>query len=440
MNVLDNRTYTAQESQTRAVLREIRNVLQMRESGVIYGFHVNSGESDPSAAVTYLADAVGMTPAAMDFTNDKFLWGSWRDAFFMPRPCMLKYDGTVDYYLNPDDYTKKADGTASDIADAAYGGNAMMEWGRDGRLIWYKIVPDTGDATSASVYVADHQADDEFVCWPFVNSDGETVEHFYTPIYNGSLDTSGRLRSLSGVAAADICQGKSATQEVAAAELNNPGTAKLWYIETFGDTMLMLILLILMGKSLHSQGVFGNGRINNGENMIGTGTMNGKGLFWGGSGNNDGVKVFGQENFWGNQWHRTAGLVMIDYTLKYKLTRGTEDGSEAMDYVVSNTSADYAGYKTAHTAPSTNNYVSAMQFNAEMFGPQAVDGSAATYWCDYWYQANGCRFALRGGSSNYSANAGAFFFNLGNTASVAYWSLGAAPSCKPLSREGELPA
>lgn len=46
----------------------------------------------------------------------------------MPRPCMLKSDGTVDYYLDPDDYTKKEDGeTPSDIANVNYNGNAMME-------------------------------------------------------------------------------------------------------------------------------------------------------------------------------------------------------------------------------------------------------------------------------------------------------------------------
>ena len=53
----------------------------------------------------------------MDYDNDSFDYGSWEDAFFMPRPCMLKSDGTVDYYLDPDDYSKREDGTASDISN-----------------------------------------------------------------------------------------------------------------------------------------------------------------------------------------------------------------------------------------------------------------------------------------------------------------------------------
>ena len=151
-------------------LDRIANAISSRR-GIIYGFHIDADESDPVEKVTYLADAVGMTPAAMDFANGVFNWGSWRDAFFMPRPCMLKYDGTVDYYLDPDDYTKKYEGGASDVADVNYGGNAMMEWGQNGKKIWYKIVPDA-DPTGASIYIADHQADANFHAYPFINNQG----------------------------------------------------------------------------------------------------------------------------------------------------------------------------------------------------------------------------------------------------------------------------
>ena len=38
---------------------------------------------------------------------------------------MLTYAGVVDHYLNPNDYTKKTDGTASSVTSTAFGGNAM---------------------------------------------------------------------------------------------------------------------------------------------------------------------------------------------------------------------------------------------------------------------------------------------------------------------------
>jgi len=92
--------------------------------GKIYGWHVDPDISDSLNAVTYLEDAIGMTPASMGSTT--FNYGSWENAFFMPKPCMLKSNGKVDYYLDPNDYTKKLNGAASDIANPNYDGNAMM--------------------------------------------------------------------------------------------------------------------------------------------------------------------------------------------------------------------------------------------------------------------------------------------------------------------------
>lgn len=408
----------------------IKDIIDTRP-GVIYGFHIDSANSDPAACVTYLADAIGMTPAHMDFTTGTFDWGSWRDAFFIPRPCMLKYDGTVDYYLDPDDYTKKADGvTASDVADDTYGGNAMIEWGRNDRKIWYRIVPDEDDNTSASVYIADYQADDGFVAWPFVNNQGEMVDHFYTPIYNGSIDGAGRLRSISGKGYADLCQDKTAVQEVAAAELNNPGADKLWYTETYADITLINLLLILLGKSLNGQAVYGNGRGGQAQvarSMLTTGTMDAMGLFYGSSGNVEGVKVFGMENWWGNQWRRYAGHMLISNTHKIKLTRGTQDGSAAMDY---NTTGE--GYIDGAEVQTANGSISAMVL--DKYGLQVCkgSGSANTYWCDR-YQGSGTSYATRGGSAyNTLAYLGPFTLYFNRAPSATYWHVGAALSCKPM--------
>ncbi|MBO6208528.1 MAG: hypothetical protein J6O73_16595, partial [Lachnospiraceae bacterium] len=60
------------------------------KGGVIYAFHIDGAEDDPDSKVTYLKDAIGMRPAKMDYTNGVFDYGSWKDAFFMPRPCMVR--------------------------------------------------------------------------------------------------------------------------------------------------------------------------------------------------------------------------------------------------------------------------------------------------------------------------------------------------------------
>ena len=414
-----------------AILR-VANAINASD-GVIYGFHINGAESDPAAAVSYLKDAEGMSPAHMDYTKGVFNYGSWKDAFFMPKPCMLKSDGTVDYYLNPDDYTKKAEGGASDVANTSYDGNAMMEWPK----IWTKIAPDS-NPKSGSVYISDHQVDGTYTDWPYHNANGVSMEHFYTPIYNGSVISS-KMRSLSGQA---LSKTVTTTNQRTYAKANNPSdSAIMWDIECFADRQLINFLLILIGKSLNTQKVFGEGATVSGSEAINetflTGIHNTKGLFFG---TNSGtvaansfgncVKVFGMENWWGLQWRRTCGLILDVGVEKIKLTRGTEDGSTVTDY---NETA--SGYISTGVSPSgtSSGYVSEVEFSEKGMFEKVCSGSASTYLCDaMWFDVTSQRFALFGGFSNSASAAGAFCLSLDVAASVAAWVFGAAISCKPL--------
>ena len=182
---------------------------------------------------------------------------------------MLKTNGQVDYYLNENDLTKKIDGSASDIANINYDGNAMMEWGNGTDIIWWKIAPDKGNPNSASLYVANYQADKDFKNLNFIDINGNEKSHFYTPIYNGSLDSNNKLRSISGQT---VIKSKTASQEMTYARANGTG----YEIEQYVDRLLINILLIIMGKSTDTQDVFGRGMSENvtDENLLlETGTM-----------------------------------------------------------------------------------------------------------------------------------------------------------------------
>lgn len=404
-------------------LEEFATDIDTIQSQKIYGFHINSSVSDPSNAVTYLEDAVGKTPAGMNYSTGVFSYGSWaEDEFFMPRPCMLRSNGTVAYYLNPNDYTKKADGTASDIANTSFNGNAMMEWGRDGKKIWYKIVPDSGNNTSASIYIADNQVDNSYHAYNFIKSDGSYVDHFYTPIYNGSLVNS-KLRSISGQT---IISSKTADEEISYATANGSG----WYTETWSDTELINVLLILLGKSLDTQTVFGCGNMS-GSSYLNTGTMNDKGLFWGknasSSSDNSGVKVFGMENYWGNQYRRIAGLLYTKgggYKVKYAY--GTSDGSTASTYSSSGT-----GYiSTGIGANGSSGYLTKMNFSSGKMLHTTTSGSETTYYCDYTYYGSDSYtyYAVRGGLRIDGRYCGAFYLVVRYQASNAYSFIGASLS------------
>ena len=398
--------------------------------GTVYGFHVNSNESDPSTAVTYLRDAVGMTPAKMDFKNGVFDWGSWRDAFFMPRPCMLKSDGTVAYYLNEYNYALKQDGTDSDIANVDFDGNAMMEWGRDHKRIWYKIVPDAEDTTSYSVYIADHREDHSYVAWSFYNKNNELMEHFYTSIYSGFLDSNNKLRSLSGQS---LMHSKTGAQEISYAKANGDG----WNIEVWADKLLMFLLLYLMGKSLDLQGTYGQGHSEGGsssDSLINTGTLNDKGLFFGYSDMDKKVKVFGMEDQWGEQGERCCGLMLDGGVYKYKLTEGIADGSTVTGYPTTDTN----GMLDGGQSPASDGYVNKFAVHGDVILPNATSGGSSKYYCDYFHQRQiGVRFGFIGGTSDGGYNCG-FIIDLHAPVEQARWYLGATLSCKPLAQYGKL--
>lgn len=402
----------------------------------MFGFRIRYRQSDPEM-IEYLADAKDMIPAYMDFTNNTFSYGSWEELIKdWAQPCMLTYGGEVDYYLDPDDYTKRKDGTASDISDENYNGNVMIKRSWNNKPMWYKVVPmDGGD--SACIYIADKKVDDDFHCWSFINNQGQQVNSYYTAAYNGSV-INGKLRSLSGK---QVSNKTTRQQEVNYAKANNTDEDVLWYTDVYCDWLLDQYLCWLIGANLNTQSQFGRGLCDNGteaiNNSFRTGIQNTKGLCYGtnsGTANvyTNAVKMFGRENLWGFQWRGIAGWINANGTQKVKLTYGTEDGSTASAY-----NFDGTGYITIGAAPSGTNggYINRMRFNGlGLSVPYISSGSESTYYCDgLWFNNSQNNYALVSGSSDYGSQVGVSYSNLHNLSSNSAWSIGVALSCKPLA-------
>ena len=518
------------------------------ETPTVYGWHIDPSISNPAQAVTYLADAVGKTPAAMGAST--FSYGDWADAFFMPKPCMLRSDGTVAYYLDPNDYTQKLgtaaektssavptvqgnvywnDGTAgeeptynsadircrmsapqaipphtsieitlsrsdvrtscsitdsrgyyvqrktsgwassttyknttdttkyilgsfafsdptlpitpadftvtmtseplnTDIANSSFDGNAMMEW----PLIWYKFEAGTADG-EGYFYCSDQQVDESYKCWCNVNSENEITEHFYTAIYNGTGIS--KMRSLSGYTLTNNngMGSVSVTDELTRARANNTTAADEWYIDVWSDRQLISALLVLMGKSLDVQSVFGKGQINGGETAqqnVTTGALDDKGLFYGST--TDGtipIKVFGMENWWGTTARMTAGLIGASDGYLYKLTYGTADGSIATGY--NNTGTGYK--KKQMTRPSVSQgVITKMLFGEFGYLPMAAEGTDNVYYTDRYISGD---YYLIASDCHYSTAVGTFGMRFDVPPHQGLWLYGASLSCKPLKKE-----
>ena len=421
-SIAQNGTYNAEDDDLEGYSEVSVNV----PNKYVYGFHINGNESDPNKMVTYLEDAIGMTPAHMDYTNDVFDYGSWGDIWFIKylKPCILGQDGTVIKYLNPNDYTKDTDGNTVNIGDTLQDANVMIEFPK----IWYKVIPDINDDTSGSVYISPFKLDDDYHDWAYIDYQGVHKEHFYMSAYNGSL-VSNKLRSISN---AQVMKTETAANEITYAQANGNG----WYTEDFGEIQLINFLLILMGKSVNTQAVFGQGINSGGSETFNdgfrTGVHNTKGLFYGtnsGSASySNAVKVFGIENWWGFQWRRYAGHMLVNGAQKIKLCYGREDGTTTDNY-----NTDGTGYVTKGATPSgtSGSYISKMTFNGGVMLSSVSSGTATTYYGDgQWFNNSASCYLLRGGASRHGALVGAFCVFLYYTPDASTWDIGAAVSYK----------
>jgi hypothetical protein len=376
-----------------------------------YGFKIDKSVSDPSNAVIYTHDAVTMTPAGMDFTNGVFDYGSWENVWFIKnaRPVMLNFDGTEAYDLDPNDYSKKLDGTPSDIADSTKNMNAMIAF----PTVWIKR---TDDANYNYIEISDRQLDSDFHAYAHEDANGVVKPYIYLPIYKGSL-VDGKLRSISGVKPQSST---TAQQEVDAASALGTG----WQIWDYTSKEMLCDLLTLISKSLDTQDKFGQGHSTGGSSasdFLNCGTLNDTGKFFGYSATTSQVKCFGMEALWSERWERELGLILAAGI--YKIKEHPAYNLTGEGYIAISTSVA--------KCPTSDNYIKTEV--STQFGslPTVVGGTQSTYYCDYFYHnQSGVRVAVRGGSCYDGANAGLRCVAVSDAASRSNWHFGASPVYK----------
>ena len=394
----------------------------------VYSFTRLKRETVPSEKIVYRGTNEHYKNSYMDFSSDTFKYEDWKDAPFLLKdrlaPCVVGFDGEVKYFLNPDNYAQKEDGTASEISDTSKEINCFMRF----KLLFRRKRKNANGDTE--VDISNVRINDEYKPYGgFVKTDGTLRDYIYLPIYRGSL-VNNKMRSMSGNLTP--ISSKTATEERNYCIAVGAGHDMI----TRADREMIEDLAILMFKTTDFQSALGKGKSNGGSDVgacLKSGTMDNRGYFYGSSSDAVGIKLFGMENRYASQWERYLGEVLVNGVRKVKLTEGTQDGSTATGF---NFTGD--GYITLNELPApsgtSGGYISSCE-TVDDIGtfPIVVSGSSTTNECDgMWFNNSGTMVAFGGAPSNNGALCGLFAVNLNNPVSNAYWPLGSSVSYKPL--------
>ena len=448
-----NRTHKfATQSQLNQISTNQTNILSIENRlnnihyAPVYGFRIKKGtESDPTAMVEYLYDAVGMTPASMNFTTGEFDYGSWGDLWFVKnnKPVALNFDGTEAFELSPTDWWKKADGTTdSGLEDESSTYNFMARM----PLVY---VNRWEDANYNYVAISEQPVNTGFLAQAHTGLNGTINSNIYLPMFKGYIDscttagtinTAGKLRSIGG---AWISAGTSAEEEIRAAN-NIAGANSGWQLVAHSQRCLIQDLLTLISKSADAIGKFGNGDIStyntsgeNGKVHIGSVTNhpnNGKlksayeqdnttkaacAQFKGYNDSIHHVTAFFMQDPWGNRWDRTPGLNRINRTYKTKM----------IPPYTSNGNSDSTYLTASIQTPSAEGWLKTIS-STNQFGnlPEAVGAAETTFFKSYFYTNSNTdeKLALVGGSGA-GAKCSPRYVHLSHAGSFRYWGIGGSP-------------
>ena len=365
----------------------------------IYGVKIDTTNSNPATAVTYTGDAVGFTPASGN--NGAFNYGSWQDKFPFNqiKPCLYK-NGAVNYYLNPNDYAKKIDGTNADITTGA-DGDVMVEF-----PVVYWMFEKVGN----DLYVR-YTDQPTYGFKALAHTRGATLkDKCYISAYLG-YDLSSKLRSLSGktpYTGGTAPAGTIGTCRTLA-QANGAGYDQMAYFQL----LMLQVLFIVMFKNRDSQTALGRGFVDGNTAAIATGGTNQKGLFYGETTGKLQNKFCGIEDFWGNLRYWIDGFYSDE---NYNILIGTQGFND--------TGSGYTNYGQGAIS-NVSGYISEVQGGTETgFVTKVGGGSATTHYTDSG-SLSASRLPYFGGAWTSADSVGAFSLDVAFGASNSFASIGA---------------
>ena len=316
---------------------------------IAYGLEVDLDAVSSATAYTYLYDAVGMTPVFVDNDGVVNNFGdsatSWKSFVYQyVKPCMLKLDGTVDYYLDPEDQSKKLDGTASDISNASYDGNAMVEFGK----LWTNAKNIKG-THKYRLIISPNEINNVTYAEAFKRADGTYADKAYYSMFQAGWNQS-RAVSVSTF-------GKDTTANMQTIRQRAQANGNGWDVTYEALTQHIYKLVFMIGKTVEPTGIlFQKKHINYVADGVHNSNNNAYGISNGcfyvqGNTNNLGlIKILWINDFTGNNVFFQTGFAYYNKKVMLKYPPFSEQGTVDGFIEIGDLSSDLA-YISNYSSP-----------------------------------------------------------------------------------------
>lgn len=384
----------------------LRDIENYNEEQFIYGIKIDMKNSDPNTCVTYTNDALGIIPLEVNQTTGECNYGGWKDIIenkFGIAPCLLKNTGEILAYLNPDDYTKTITGDSVDIESGSFG-QVMIRF----KHLYYKF---TIEDDVIWFRISNKQIDNTWIDNAFAmeNGIGTINDEMFIGAYE-SGQKNNMLQSLSNL---------SPSFNLEFEQIQSYSSFGVFHMINITKKQFIIFLAYLVTKSIDLENKIGNGNIES-DVLLNSGTMNTKGLFYGKNTKNEGVKLFGIENLWGNQLKYMNGIIQ---KLVYVINKNTglsdpEQHIYLKEFYPYDDIEDYID--SGKIDGNLSGFISSIKFlSNSIYIPDKLTGASNTYFKSYFQNDNlknstDRLYGIYGGNNKYSDKSGAEFLLLAN--------------------------
>ena len=320
--------------------------------------------------------------------------------------CVVNADGTVNYYLNPNNSNFKADGTPSVLTGAD--GNVMVEIPKH-----YIKVETVGNVDSFSVSLtpeAGYVLDPSFLKWN--GTVMVEVPFRYFRAYEGFV-SGGKLLSVSGVT-------PTRTQTIATFRGQAMANGAGWHLTDWNLLNTIKRLCYIEFCDFIVTKYLGNGNDTGSDFGITTGQSNALGNRSSNSTHNDKYMTYrGIENMYADIWEFVDGVNINNYQFYVNGNYSTFQSDVF--------TGDYVAKGPITVAGAANSLIKRCAVSSDGgFIPTVVGGSTTTFYGDALWSNTGAKIALYGGTAANGISDGLGALYVGDASSISLVSLGAA--------------